>query len=287
MPLPPSYSKDGFISPANVQQKRKLPNGQYLKPLLIGTEGETDTGKTEFALSIPGKIQMISVDRNFTSVLDNPDPPEARNPNVGLKVHEITTASMSDINGYQKSFQSVKESFYAALNNPDSSVVFLDGDSDYWELHVLAHFGKNTQIFPQTRYAAPYAEKRAQINRAWDSGKIVICTNKVRDEYVTVYKADGTPEKDDRGEEVRRKTENKKRQGFPDQDYLWQVQLRHMYKPAGTYDGKFRSNQWGIKLLKCKHNPALVGEELWGDKCNFRGLVDFIYPDVAPERWGF
>jgi hypothetical protein len=291
MALPPSFKAQGFVTPGQTRQKLKLPNGQYLKPLLIGTEGMTDTGKTEWALSAPGVIQMISVDRNFSGVFDNPHPPASRNPNVAIKVCQVPLVGTAKLTDYQKYFNEVKDSFYVSLSNPDSQVVLVDGDSDYWELHVLAHFAKLTQIFPQVRWAAPYAEKRAQIARAWDSGKIVICTNKVKDAYETVYKADGTPEKDSTGEDLRRKTGEHERQGFKDQDYLYNIQLRHLYSPPTQRKMGTKvvdvPGQYGIKILKCKHSMEMVGEELWGSDCTFRGLVDLVYPDVPPQRWGF
>ena len=301
MLLPNSFKQAGFTIPSDARGKIRLKNGQILKPLLIGTEGMTDTGKTEFALSAPGVIQMIVVDRNYAGVFDNPHPPVTRNPNVFIKAVQVPMQGTVPLpqgykpgmaTDYTKYYGALRDSFYTALDNPESQVVVMDGDSDFWELHILAHFGKTTGIFPQTRYAAPYAEKRAQINRAFDSGKIVICTNKVKDEYETVYKEDGkTPEKDEMGNDLRRKTGDKERQGFKDQDYLFQIQLRHLYRPAGVQQmGKKLvevSQSWGIRILKCKHDMSLIGTELWGDSCNFRGLVDLIYPDVPASRWGF
>lgn len=266
-------------------------NGQILKPLLIGTEGMTNTGKTEFLLSCPGLLQLVSIDRGFSAVFDNPNPPEERNNDVAMLVVQAKGISAGDIKEYAEYFKQIRTGFYSALDNPDSTVVGVDTDSDFWELHILAHFGKTTQIFPQTRYAAPYAEKRAIIARAWDSGKIVIGTNKVRDEYESVYNEDGTPKLDNQGQQERRKTGGKTRQGFPDQDYLWDIQLRHLYQaPCQRKIGKQLVDvppTWGIEILKCKHRPETIGSQLWGPDCNFRGLVTFLYPDVPLERWGF
>ena len=54
-----------------------------------------------------------------------------------------------------------------------SSVIDLSGQ----------RFGKLTAIYPPTKYSPAYAAKRAIIARAYDSGKIVIATNKLKDEY--------------------------------------------------------------------------------------------------------
>lgn len=298
MPLPPAAS---FVPIAQVQArgKIKLPCGLFLKPLLIGTEGMTDTGKTRFAMTIPGIIQGLMVDRNFTAVLDSSGM-AGTNPNIFMRT--FTPPPQGTVvlpqnyrpgqeTDYSRYYKEIRTAYYEALEDSKSTVVWMDGDSDYWEIHILAHFGKTTQIFPQTRYAAPYAEKRAQITRARDSGKIVICSNKVKDEYETVYGPDGLAKKDDQGNDVRQKTGNKERQGFKDQDFLWDIQLRHMYKAAHVRQLGNRTvevpQQWGIHILKCKCNMEMVGQELWGDDCNFRGLVELVYPDVDVRRWGF
>ena len=288
MNYPASFKKDGYTSPALSRQRIKLPNGKLLKPLLIGTEGMTDTGKTEFALSIPGWGQMLCIDRAFEGLFDNPHPPECRNPKFAVKVIQIPVQAAGTQKDYVKYYLDCRQAFYDALDNQDSTVVVIDGDSDFWELHILAAFGKLTGIFPQTKYGTPYAEKRAMITRAWDSGKIVLCTNKVKDEYKPVF--------DDKGaavmegtEQKKEKTGEKRRQGFPDQDYLWNIQLRHLYRPTRYNQILKREEprQWGIQILKCKHNPEMVGSELWGSECNFRGLVDLVYPEVDPAEWGF
>ncbi len=298
--LPRSFEKDGFISPSKTRGKVNLGTPQkplWLKPLMIGQDGESDSGKTEFALSVPGVIQMVSVDRNFNGVFDNPNPPAERNPRVGIKVIQPPLQGQATKVEYGQYYALIRDSFYGALSSPDSTCVFMDGDSDFWEIHILAHFGKTTQIFPQTRYASPYAEKRAQICKAWDSGKIVIFSNKIKDEYKTVYNADGTAKKDEQGNDLREKTGEKERQGYRDQNYLFDIQLRHMFRPSHTAQrGKLPNGQprmvqvpmqWGVRLTKCKHDMSMVGEELWGDECNFRGLVNRVFPEVPLERWGF
>lgn len=299
MPIPSSITKDGFVSYTQLRSKIKLRNGQPLKPILIGTDGLSDSGKTRFLLTVPGMKQMVAVDRNFQSVFDSPGLEGTFHEDLAIKVIPVPQSvgntkqvSAAQMGIYVDYYIQVREAFYSALAHPDSSVVEMDGDSDYWELHILSHFGKTTQIYPQTRYSAPYAEKRAQIARARDSGKIVIFTNKVKPQYETVYKADGTPEKDSvTGDDVRRKTGKMERQGFKDQDYLFDLQLRHFHTPKHTRTIGKREvevpGQWGIEIMKCKTNMELVGTQLTGDDCNFKGLVQLAYPNVPLERWGF
>jgi hypothetical protein len=43
--LPASFLKDGFVPPDKMRRTRRL---------MIGTDGPSNTGKTEFAISAPG-----------------------------------------------------------------------------------------------------------------------------------------------------------------------------------------------------------------------------------------
>lgn len=286
MALPLSFARDGFLG-ANDSRKRRYLPGLNRPGIMIGTEGQTNTGKTEFALSAPGPGIGIFLDRGFDGVLDNPNPPSTRNPDFAFKVIQAplaTQAAQPDFLSYWKSFY---EEYKKALANADCRTLLLDGDSDSWELQRLAEFGKLTQI-PPIMYTNVNAARRAMIARAWDSGKIIIATNKIKDEYVTKTDDKGNPVTGNDGKEVRMKSGNLVRQGFDDQDYLWQIQIRHLYRPA-SYNKILKKTipqAWGIRILKCKPNPPLQGEELWGNDCNFAGLVQMAYPHVALKEWG-
>ena len=292
MPLPPSFQTEGFVSGATIRPRMLLRSGKKLKPLMLGTEGETNTGKSEFLLSAPGPGIIIPMDRGFDGMLDNPNPPKERRQGdfawLPMQVPLNTTATQAE---YGKYFAMFRDGFYKALANKDALTVCIDGDSDSWELQRLAEFGKLANVWPQTKYGDAYAHRRAMIAKAWDSGKIIIATNKIRDEYVKALDDKGMPIKEADGTDKKEKSGRKERQGFPDQDYLWQVQIRHMYKPAHKRKMGERMidvpQNWGLVILKCKPNPGLIGSELWGADCNFKGLVQHILPEVPLTDWGF
>lgn len=288
MQLPPSFAQAGIVNPALARKKFKLRNGRFLKPLMIGTDGKTNTGKTEFILSCPDPGAGLFIDRGFSGVFDNPNPPEARRDGWGIKIIQIPPNLTATQPTYKEYFNQCRDAFYSMLSNPDAVTVAVDCDSDFWELQRLCDFGKLANVWPQTKYGDTYAAKRAITAKAWDSGKIIVGTNKVRDEYETVYNADGTPQKESDGSEKKVKTGRDVRQGFPDQDYLWDIQLRHMYQEPrlNTVTKKTMPGKWGIKITKCKARPELKGDELWGEDCNFLGLVSLVYPNVPLEEWG-
>lgn len=263
MSLPQSFAKDGFVGPASIR-------GGKLKRLLIGTDGWSDTGKTEFALSAPGPGIALCLDRGIEGVLDNATPPDTRQPDWAFKIIKVPLPTQMIQRDYLPYWTEFYTNYKAALDNPDCRTVLLDGDSDSWELQRLAEFGKLTQV-PPIMYTNVNAARRAMIARAWDSGKIVIATNKLKDGYSAV--------RDAAGKETREKTGNDERQGFADQSYLWQVQLRHLYDKD--------KHEWGLRILSCKANTQLAGIELWGEDCNFKGLVSLIYPNIDLKEWGY
>lgn len=279
MALPASFARDGFGPIPKTAKKR----------LLIGTEGASDTGKSEFALSAPGPGIMLMLDRMADGMLDNPTPPPTRNPNFAYKVIKVPLVGTETQAKYLEYWTEFRTTFYRALDNPDCRTVIIDGDSDSWELQRLAEFGKLQQV-PSIMYTAVNASRRALISRAWDSGKVVIATNKIKDIYVDkVNPQTGLVEKGNDGKPLRVKSGEAEAQGFGDTDYLWHIRLRHLYKPErmNTASGKMDPAEWGVKILKCKANTQLKDTELWGEDCNFRTLVELVYPKIPMSEWGF
>ena len=136
-------------------------------------------------------------------------------------------------------------------------------------------------------YTQVNAARRAMYARAWDAQKIVVFTNKIKKEYKAALNADGSV-RTDNGKEVREWSGDYERQGFPDQDYLFHMQLSTMYR-AESYNEKLKRTipaAYGLKINKCKRSAEFVGSELWGEDANFRGLVQLVYPEVALKDWG-
>lgn len=281
MALPASFMRDGFLAPSALDTK--------LKHLLVATEGQTDTGKTEFGMSAPGPIIILALDRMYDGVLDNATPPPTRRSDIGIKVIQVPLQGTTSQKDYVEYWDSFYKEYKKALSNPDVRTVLLDGDSDSWELQRLGEFGRLEKV-PALKYVGPNASRRAMIAKAFDSGKIVIATNKIKDMYMDkINPTTGQPERGNDGNIIRIKSGEQEAQGFSDQDYLWHVRLRHLYKPAyvNSVTHKKVPQQWGVRILKAKANTALKDLELWGEECNFKTLVELIYPNVPLSRWGY
>lgn len=299
------FKKLGVKTASEIQKRRRL---------MIGTDGLTNTGKTEFMLSAPGPKVIMVMDRGFDSALDNPHPPASRDlsstafdiipiPNLAGGMAGSGDSGKMTQTDFVNYWNKYRSRLYELLDVPELVTLGIDGDSDTWELQVMADFGKTTQIHPM-QYQMTYAARRAMINRCWQSGKIIIASSKLKDKYEDILDDKGVPIKESSGRNKQQKvTGEYKRQGFPDQDYLWQLQLRHLARKTGgavntegmTLAQRLKAQksaqpahmEWGLRIMKCKANPMLEGEELWGDKCNLRSLVEYVYPNVDPTVWGF
>lgn len=274
-PLPQSFAAGGFSI--------KLPRKSAFKRLMIGTEGVTNSGKSEFLLSCPGPGMIICLDRNLEAMLDNPNPPPTRRKDFAFHVVQapLNTAALKET--YKEYWKSFYDKLKLVSENTDCRTAGVDGDSDSWELQRLAEWGKLAGVGKSLVYAGVNAARRAMYARLYDSGKIVVATNKVSKLYKPIIKPDGTwllgddgkPQKEWDGVSM-------ERQGFGDQDYLWQIQLRHLIEPGG--DGT--PTRWGIQILKAKAYPDLIGAELWDEDCNFESLVRNVYPNIDMKEWG-
>lgn len=272
MPLPASFKAAGFTDPETARR-----GGRKFKRLMVGIDGPPDSGKTEFILSAPGPGIIECLDRGFDAVFDNPSPPKTRRDDFAFKVVQAPMATQADKAMFVTYWRQFYEIYKAALDLPECRTFGLDGDTDSWELQRLAEFGQLTKI-PPILYDQVNAARRAMYARAFDSGKIIIATNRTRKEYATVLNANGTPKLTDNGKEVREWNGEYERQGFSDQDYLWNIQLRMK---------KTEKDGFGFKIMKCKADPGLIGSEWSGEYCNFSSLVQIVYPHIPLAEWGY
>lgn len=268
-----------------------LPKTRF-RGVLIGTEGAANTGKTEFILSGPGPGILLALDRQYRSALENPEPPASRNLDSFLiQPVELGMPQGVTQESAQQQWRTYYDNYYLkALRNPDARTVGVDGDSDSFECQMLAAFGRTTQI-PQIQRTGLNAARRLYIVRAVESGKIVIMTNKLKKKYEPVFDAQGNAVPDPQNtSQQKREWDGKsyERQGFNDHEYCYEIQLRHLYERAYTdAKGRERQAKWGIQLLMVKANRALEGQELWAGDCNLATLLEYVYPHISLDEWGY
>lgn len=258
-----------------------------IRKTIISSGGLSDSGKTEFICSAPGPGVVLCIDRNFQGMLDNPEPPAARQSDFLFKVISIPLYIQGRQEDFVEYWKRIRKDFYDTLDVQGLRTLGFDGDSDSYELQRLAAFGK-LQGVPSINYTEVNAARRAFIARAHDSGKIVICTNKLKPIYMDkINPQTGQVEIADSGRPIRIPSGEYEFKGFEDSDYLWQIVIHHMYKAPYMHPvlKKMTEPQWGLKITKCKPRKALEGHELWGSDCNFAGLVQYVYPNIPLGEW--
>jgi hypothetical protein len=261
-----------------VQQKRKY------RGILIGTDGLPSSGKTEFLWSAPAPAIHIALDRMHRATVENQAPPPTRvlweGHNMVIREEEVPSVLNSQADALKVWVDYLTNYYRPAMRNEDARSVFIDGDSDSWDLQFMAEFGRTNQI-PQLNRAPLNLVKRAMLAQAVDSGKIVITTSKVKKDYEKVLDDQGRwiPDPQQAGSFKSEWYGNYKRQGYADFEYLYEIQLRHHYEPT--------KKQYGIEITMCKANRDLEGETLWGDECNLPTLLQTCYPHVDLSEWGY
>lgn len=291
--LPPSFKMLGAVTVDESRTRRIIPGGK--RPgIMIKSYGVTQSGKTEFALSAPDPGIILCVDKQADGVMDNSKPPETRRDNWGWVDYELPVDKQAA--DFKGAWASYRDKLYECVKNADAKTVIIDGDSDTWDLQLLCDHGKLTQIMPIAR-TGTNASRRALLSRLYFSGKIIICTNKVKDEYETVYGTDGKPQKDSTGNDLRVKTGGTEVAGYRDNNYLFHLVLEHFRVPAVELPerkvGKImipaRSAPatWGVRVIKCKANTELEGMEFKGDECNLPTVLQAAYPNVGLKDWGY
>ena len=288
--IPRSLLAAGFKTP---EQARKR-GGSKFRGLMLATEGRSDSGKTEFMMSAPGPGAIVACDRGFDAVFDNPNPPSTRRHDFAINAIACPLdTDLGSAGAYLPYYQTFYRTCITTVSNPDVRTFGIDGDNFSWDLQRLAEWGKLQGVYPQTKYHGPNTARMSFYYQLWESGKIIITTNMLQDEWRDKIDPEtGLPMIDkDTKEAKRERTGGHVAKGFPDQEYLWQIRIRHLYEAGRTrvFLGKEMHvpQRWGIRITKCKARPELIGHELWGADCNFAGLVSLVYPQIPLEDWGF
>ncbi len=257
-------------------------------PMTIGLHGKPSEGKTELALSAPGLIVAVTVDRGHIGLMLNPNPPKTRNKDVLWKVIDPPMPSAAQQNEFNTYWAMIREESYKAGAMQESRTVLCDGDSDTWEIQRMGEFGKLSQVPPHL-YVGVNAARRAYYAKMTDFGKFLIFTSKMMKEYVPMYKADGTAELDAQGKPKRQWSGNWERKGFDDLDYSLQLSI-NCFRVDAQYDAEgnlISAKDFGARLDICKADRSMEGIEFIGEDCNLPAILREVYPHIQLKEWGY
>lgn len=273
--------------PFKVQDQIMRSHGRFF-PNTVGIHGKPSEGKTELALSAPGPIGTVTVDRGHMGLMLNPTPPPTRCKDVVWQVIDPPMPSAAEQNEFKKYWIDIRTASYNAAAMPDLRTLLLDGDSDTWEIQRMAEFGKLTQV-PSHLYTGVNAARRAYYAKLTDANKFLIFTSKMMKEYRPVYGPDGKQELDNNNKPVRRWTGNWERKGFDDLDYSLQLSLE-CYRVDAKYDANgdlIEAGEFAARLDLCKSNRALEGDVFSGADCNLPVILKHVYPHIPLKDWGY
>lgn len=267
--------------------------GEEAPRLILCTEGEDGTGKSDFALSAPKPLAYFKMDRGFEVTKEET---YAR-----LQLDRVDTAQYS----YDKAEADTTDSaaiakacdvaawkpFRNDYNNALTKgrpkidkqgrvvpgqwtgemyrTIVVDSASETWETCRLARFGKLEQV-PPNLYTAVNAEFRGHIIRAaFKSNCNVIFVHKIGDEYTQKVGANG--------KEIGVKTGRKVRKGFKEMNYQVPNRIVHTRDLTLPIPDRYQ-----IEIQKCV-NPELEGLTLGG--LSFADFAQLVFPDWPAEYW--
>lgn len=234
--------------------------------LIMSVMGKEKEGKTHFALTAPGPVGYLNLDKGYEGVGNKFETEkEIYKSDYNIQLPRRGT-NMDAVAGLLAPFwEDALEDVAYALDNYRTSIV--DTGTELWELCRIARFGKLDQVKPH-HYGPVNREFRDQIyGSAYNSDCNLIVLHKLKAEYLND-----------------KKTGNYERSGFSDTGFVVQTEVLCYRVGVDERDG---ADDLGFRLLvqSCRQNPAIEGEILQGPMLNFPFLATMIFPDTQISDW--
>jgi hypothetical protein len=250
-----AMKKAGFEPAPTVMRRR----------MLAATDGLAKTGKTEFGLSMPEPVAVFNFDEGLEGVVEK----WARRKEIIVKSYRMPAVAKQST--YLDMYKRYMEDYQAVLEEKGIQSILGDTASDIWELFRMAEFG---QLSPAADIKRAYVMinqvYRNMIRQAYDSGKNVVWTHRVKDEYRRIAIGDGKTKEERTGNHIR--------SGFGESTYMIQANVRHYFN-KGT-------GQFEMEILDSRHDMALSGMKFTrSEECNFTTLAMAVFDDTTEEDW--
>ena len=236
--------------------------------LTIGLDGLPKTGKTTWAMGMPGPIGVISNDPMTKRVAQRAE-------SDGSKENYIRTFPETQAKqDAEKEWARYLDVYAWMLANMRSLVI--DTDTGSWDLQRMAAFGKLTQVMPN-QYVEVNRERRRVIRMAEDSNCNVCFIFKQKKKYVDVKR------RTKQGvQTVSSWTGEYERAGFSETAYLLQVNMETIKEEPEGLDVEER---FKVKVVNCTQNAGLDGEILEYPLNDFSSLAISVFPESNEEDW--
>lgn len=238
--------------------------------MLVGSNGLDKTGKSEFWLSAPGPIGCVNLDIGLEGVVEKWVKRNKKVWVLDFNIPPVTPKGTPMTQAeYIQYFSKTRVAYETLISHRDVRTVVVDTGSEWWDLAKLAEFGTITpKVDVRNRFQPLNQLFRSLIRRAYDSDKNLIITHKMKPNYMTTTKPDGSTTDSWDGKSY-------KKSGFSDDAYLIQVNIEHLYE----------GGQFGIRILNCRQNMTIAGYEMTQSECNFSTLGTLVFPDTVERDW--
>ncbi len=238
--------------------------------ILLSLEGREKRGKTHFALSAPGPIAVFDLDRGLEGV--------ARKFVTKKEIYKTDyrayprDAAIEDFKGgdrdpamaqYTAIWEAFRSDYHKALESDCRTIVW-DTADELWLIIRLARLGGKAKAI---HYGPINAEYLNLVDKAYDHDKNLILVHKASKEY-----------RNDNW------TGNYKRSGFTHTGFAVHVSAK-CYRIDPDPEIEDDEVEFGIHIIECRQNMALMNEELTGPLCSFPFLAALVFPDTEVADW--
>lgn len=228
------------------------------KRLFLSLQGMEKSGKTNFALTAPGPLGLLNLDRGLEGVVHKFAGSKVimekkiDYPNFDPRMDPAKIMAL-----YAKPWDEFLAAWNFALKNARTVVV--DSFTEAYELIRLARFGKLTQVMPH-HYQLVNSEINSMMNVAYSSNANIILIHKLKDEYV-----------------ANNRTGKKEFSGQKDVPFKVQINIETF---RDEKDGEFK-----LRVLNCRQNSELWNEVFSGPIASFPFVAQAVYPETDISDW--
>lgn len=247
-----------------------MPKRSRVSPIVLSAIAFGGGGKSHFGLTAPKPIELFAIDPNTKPVLKQMiRDGELTKEDVRCHWFQLPALAFTERDDVEseatESWERVVEEMKPLVKDRDAhdaKSVVLDAANQFYDMSVLAEFGKLDQIHPEQRrmqMGRCNMRYKSIIQGLHAAGYHVILLHHAKEQW-----ADKVIRSGRNIEEVRTRLEgpfDMERSGYKDTNPLVSVEVHLAFdeKREGALAAKY-----GIKFKKNTHRPILTGTESWG-----------------------
>lgn len=247
-----------------------------VRPLLyLAIDGRDKSGKTHFALTAPGDIGVIDINRGLEGVIQKFQKKK--------DIYHLKVETARDQQTAITNFRKFEEAWRKLLTETKVRSLIVDNFGEVWELARIAQFGQ------QSSRARNYGDLNALMDELLDmpldeanQNTNVILIHNLKDEWV-----------DDK------QTGRLARWGYKNTKHKAQINAliempgeyydRLRYVGTDTYKSEARDTDDTTKHRLTINNSRFDSDDkdqmFEDDKCNFKSLAMWVHPKVPSSHW--